>query len=906
MKSSLRERFNISRWALKFPRLTIAFWLAVAVAGLFALSSLKYALFPDITLPVVVVSAQAPIETVLETESQLTRPIEAPLRSLDRLDDVYSSTYPGQSVTNILFVRGAQLQASTDAVKQALKTVSLPANTKLDVIPIDLSESSAISYAILSDSQTLEELTQIAQSQIIPKIEQIPGVLKVNLLGDAAINPLQSPSSSLIPNFPTLVRFNGQDALGFQVIKEGQANTLEIVSRVEQAKQQLQNQLPQIQLVLAETQATYINEATKATIDALIGAVILAILIIFPFLRSFSATLITALSIPLSLLGTCIVMALFKFNLETITLLALTLVIGIVVDDAIVDVENIMRRIDAGETPKQAAIKGTDEIGLTVTASTLSIVAVFLPVALMNNAVGEFFKPFGITVSAAVLISLLVARTLSPVLAVYWLKPQQNRQGFPENRQAWLTHHYRQILRWSLHHRQIVLGIAIFSFVAGVALIPLIPKGFIPKLDRGDLNVVYTVPLPKLASSLPLGDTETQPGQLVPLNTPKPQTETGSPTDGGFDWITELAKSPERLLLRKTIRVGKQLETVVLAIPDVESVFTIAGLRGEPNKGKLYVRLKENRSLTTAEAQAQVRAALPTLKGVSVSVEDIPFVQTEADTPLQIGILGDDNRQLAKVAQEIKTRVEKLPGLTDVALSGLEKEGETFLRLDRLHGKYVIYLSANLTQQQGLEDSALQIEELAQPLLSPGISLKRWGNSAHSRDVLTSFGGTMIGAIALMLLLLFLLFGRLLEPIVVGLSLPLSLVGAMLGLLITQSDFGVISLLGLIFLIGLLNKNSLLLLDYINQMRQKGLSREEAVLETGTVRLRPIIMTTASTILGMLPIALGLGAGAELRQPMAVAIIGGLTTSSLLSLIVVPVLYTLLEDAWGKMSAKEK
>ncbi|MGH2416451.1 MAG: efflux RND transporter permease subunit, partial [Microcystaceae cyanobacterium] len=344
--------------------------------------------------------------------------------------------------------------------------------------------------------------------------------LKVNLLGD---------SSST--NFPTLVRFNGQDALAFQVIKRGDANTLEVVSQVEKAVKQLQADLPEVQLVLAETQAKYIREATHATIDALILAIILAILVIFPFLRSFRATLITALAIPISLLGTCIIMAISGFNLETITLLALALVIGIVVDDAIVDVENISRHIDQGETPKQAAIRGTNEIGLAVSASTLTIMAVFLPVAFMGRSVGQFFKPFGLIVSAAVLFSLLVARTLSPVLAVYWLKPKQREQGRRGDKPpSPITNRYRNLLHWSLYHRKIVLGIAILSFIVGIALIPLIPKGFIPKLDRGEFNIVYTTPLPKLLSRLNSENSQ------LPIQNPKSE-------DGAFAWLTDLAKS---------------------------------------------------------------------------------------------------------------------------------------------------------------------------------------------------------------------------------------------------------------------------------------------------------------------------------------------------------------------------
>jgi multidrug efflux pump subunit AcrB len=448
---------------------------------------------------------------------------------------------------------------------------------------------------------------------------------------------------------------------------------------------------------------------------------------------------------------------------------------------------------------------------------------------------------------------------------------------------------YRHLLKWSLNHRRIVVAIAILSFVAGAALIPLIPKGFIPKLDRGAFNVAYTVSLPK---SLPLGNFETNP------QSPKPNL----PSDGGFDWIGEIARSPERLLLRRGIRVGQQLEEAVLALPDVDSVFTIAGLRGEPTKGKLFVQLKEQRQRTTAEVEEQVRRALPQLKGVAASVEDIPFVQTEAEKPLQIAIQGENLPILRQTAEKIQSKVKKLPGLADIALSS----GQEAVNLERLNSQYAIYLSANLAAGRGLEDAAREIESLAQPLLPPGVTLQRWGNSAHSSNVLGSFGGTLALSVILMLLVLIFLFRRLLEPLVVGLSLPLSLVGAMLGLLVTGSDFGIISLIGLIFLVGLLNKNALLLMDYANQLRQWGFSREEALIETGAIRLRPILMTTASTILGMLPIALGWGAGAELRQPMAMAIIGGLTTSSLLSLIVVPVFYTLLEDGWLKIRGKER
>ncbi|NES21253.1 MAG: efflux RND transporter permease subunit, partial [Symploca sp. SIO3E6] len=424
---SLRERLNISRFAIAHSWLTICFWLALTVAGLFAFSSLKYALFPDITFPVVVVNAQAPLETALETEIQLTQTIEQQLQSLAGLDDTRSSTYSGQTVVSLAFDVGTNLESSTEAVKTALQQAELPPETTFEALSVNLNESAAISYAIKSEEKTLPELIQITQEQILPTIAELPGVLKVRLLGNAT--PDEAEPNSSITASPTLTRFNSENAVAFQVIKRGAANTLEVVSRVEAAVQQLQGDLPQVQLVLAETQADYIREATQATIDALLLAIVLAVLVIFPFLRDFRATLITALAIPISLLGTCIAMAVAGFNLETITLLALALVIGIIVDDAIVDVENISRHIEAGESPRQAAIAGTDEIGLTVSASTLTIVAVFLPIAFMGGTVGQFFKPFGLTVSVAVFTSLLVARTLSPVLAAYWLRRRDGEMG---------------------------------------------------------------------------------------------------------------------------------------------------------------------------------------------------------------------------------------------------------------------------------------------------------------------------------------------------------------------------------------------------------------------------------------------------------------------------------------------
>ncbi|MBD2364017.1 efflux RND transporter permease subunit [Anabaena minutissima FACHB-250] len=879
---SARERFNISRLAIEFSWLTVSFWIAVAVAGILAFSSLKYALFPDITFPVVVVNATAPpLVNALDTEAKLTQPIEERLRSLEGLEDIRSSSYPGQSAVSLSFAVGTNLETSTRSVETALKQLTLPQGANYKIIPLNLNESAAVSYAIESSSQNLNDLTKLANDQIIPAIAKLPGVLKVSLLGAASaaspINPT-NPTAALTQRGANLVRFNGQDALAFQVIKRGNANTLEVVSLVEKEVQTLRTNFKDIKLTLAATQAEYIRNATQSTIDALIEAIVLAIVVIFPFLWSWRATLISALAIPTSLLATFIVMAIFGFNLETITLLALALVIGSVIDDAIIDVENITRHIEEGQTPRQAAYSATDEIGLTVVATTATAIAVFLPIGLMGGVVGQFFKPFGITVSASYIASTLVARTLSPVLSIYWLKPPATTSQRKELKiGVYFTQTYRNLLSWSLNHRTIVIALAVLSFIAGIALIPFIPKGFIPKLDRGEFNITYTAPLPKIPDLAALQRLGVQGSRGAAL-LPNPQSLIPNP-------------------LNDSLEVAKKLEAVVRKSPDVETVFTTVGSReGEPNKGTLYVKLKENRSIKTAELQDELRTTLPNLPGVATSVEDIQFVDTGGQKPLQVSLRGNDLQTLSKAAKTIKDRITKIPGFADVTVTGdANNEGQVF-NIERLNNQRVAYVSANLGQDLTLGDATDKIIAEAKGVLPADVTLDLGGDSARQSEVFGSFASTLVLSAVCIIVVLILLFKSWVDPVVIGASLPLALVGAMLALLFTKSDFGMISLIGFVFLLGLANKNAILLVDYISQLRKAGLERTEAILQAGPVRLRPIMMTTFSTILGMLPIALGFGAGSELRSPMAVAIAGGLVTSTILSLIVVPVVYAILDD----------
>ena len=378
------------------------------------------------------------------------------------------------------------------------------------------------------------------------------------------------------------MRLNGRTALALQVVKRGDANTLDVAARVATTVQQINSRSGAsnevVKMTLAQTQADYIRAATRQTLQALAEAIVISALVIFPFLWNWRATAISALAIPTSLLGTAVVMVLYGFNLETITLLALAMIVGNVVDDAIVDLENISRHLDMGQSPREAAIKATDEIGLTVTAATLTVVAVFLPIGLMSGVLGQFFRPFGITISAAMLISLLVSRTLSPVLAVYWLEARAPRKAAAIESTSpaamhtvpttALTRHYSRWLAWSLAHRRVVLGGAVLCFAASLALIPLIPKGFIPTLDRGEFYLNYTAP---------------------------PATPPEGPAAAEFD------------PLQDSLAVAAALDAFVRQSPAVETAFTIVGTRqGEAHKGSIHIQLKADRQIATRRSAAAI------------------------------------------------------------------------------------------------------------------------------------------------------------------------------------------------------------------------------------------------------------------------------------------------------------
>jgi len=395
---------------MDYPLATVVLWVLLSIAGLVAFVHLKLALFPDITFPVVAITVDTKQLDVGENERTVTVPLEKALHQLQGLTREHSLTYPQFVAFDLSFDVSTSLTARRDQVADAIKGVKLPAGTRTSISTVDLNEVPIVTYALAQRGHSLTDLARFAKLEVVPKLAAVAGVLKADVIGGATTG-----------SNPSVYRVDGERAVAVNVVKRATANTLDVAEATRSVIDAIAAKNPDVRFSRTAEQETFIREATGSTQEALGMAVVLAVLVILFFLRDWRATTISAVAIPVSLLGTACVMWLLRFNLETITLLALALVVGVIVDDAIVAVENIVRHLEAGETSRDAAYTANKELGLTLVAASLTIVAVFLPIGLMQGTLGQFFRAFGITASAAVLFSLLAARTLSPALAAWWL-----------------------------------------------------------------------------------------------------------------------------------------------------------------------------------------------------------------------------------------------------------------------------------------------------------------------------------------------------------------------------------------------------------------------------------------------------------------------------------------------------
>jgi len=741
---------------------------------------------------------------------------------------------------------------------------------------------------------------------------------------------------------------NGTPVVGFEVVRSKGESEVAVGHLVRKALADFQIQHPDVEITESFDFVTPVEEEYSSSLILLYEGAILAVLVVWLFLRDLRATFVSAVALPLSVIPAFIGMAYLGFSINVVTLLALSLVIGVLVDDAIVEVENIVRHLRMGKTPYQAAMDAADEIGLAVIATTFTLIAVFLPTAFMSGIPGKFFKQFGWTASLAVFASLVVARVLTPMMAAYMLKPIVT----PEKEPRWLTH-YMVWVAWCMKHRVVTMVMATLFFIGSIMLVPLLPQGFIPP-DNNSQTQVYV----ELPPGSTLEQTQASAEQARTLLASIKDVQSVYTTIGGGSagsdpfagsGAAEVRKATLTIQLteRSQRPLKQQIENDIRqALQQLPGVRTKVGLGGSGEKYVLVLTGDDPQALQTA-AMA-VENDLRTVNGLGSIASTASLVRPEiavrpdfakaadlgvtsaaiSDT-LRVATLGDYDAALPKLnlsqrqvpivvrlsddARKDLGVLERLsiPGskgpvmLSQVASIELASGPAVIDRYDRQRNvNFEIELSG-----MPLGDVTQAVQKLPSlQSLPPGVKVVEVGDAEVMGELFASFGLAMTIGVLCIYIVLVLLFKGFLHPLTILAALPLSLGGAFVGLLIAQKSFSMPSLIGLIMLMGIATKNSILLVEYAIEARRgkpaegsnpaiPGMSRWDAMIDACHKRARPIVMTTIAMGAGMLPIALGWGAAdTSFRSPMAIAVIGGLITSTVLSLLVIPVVFNYLDD----------
>jgi len=731
---------------------------------------------------------------------------------------------------------------------------------------------------------------------------------------------------------------DGKPVVGFEVARARGESEVEVGAAVRARLAQLKAERPDIELTEAFNFVDPAQEEYEGSLHLLYEGALLAVLVVWLFLRDWRATFVSAVALPMSAIPAFIGMHYLGFSINVVTLLALSLVIGILVDDAIVEVENIVRHLRMGKTPYQAAMEAADEIGLAVIATTFTLIAVFLPTAFMSGVAGKFFKQFGWTASLAVFASLVVARMLTPMMAAYLLKPIVGTEKEP----GWLSR-YMWLVQWCMRHRFKTMVLATIFFFASIAMIPLLPTGFVPPDDNSQTQVyVSLAPGATLAQTSAAAE-ETRRRVMGVAHVKSVYTTIGGGSAGGDPFAS--FGTPETRKATLTIQLDargdrpkKQVieQQIRSALASQPGVRTTVGLGGSGEKYILVLTGEDPKTLTTA-ARA-VESDLRTIPGLGNITSTASLVRPEiavrpdfaraadlgvtssaiAET-LRVATLGDYDQNLPKL-NLAQRQVPILVKLEDSArqnlalLSRLTVPGargpvmlDQVASLDVAGGPAVIDRydrSRNVNFEielsgVGLGDAKTAVDNLPSVRNLPaGVRVAEVGDAEMMGELFASFGLAMLTGVLCIYIVLVLLFKDFLHPVTILCALPLALGGAFVGLLIAHKAFSMPSLIGLIMLMGIATKNSILLVEYaIVARRDHGMSRWDALRDACHKRARPIIMTTLAMGAGMLPIALGLGAAdSSFRSPMAVAVIGGLITSTVLSLLVVPAVFTYIDD----------
>ncbi len=1009
----------ITKTSINQPVFATMVMLALMLLGIISYTRLGVEQMPDVQVPGVWLQVRYPGASPEQVEADLVKPMEEAINTITGISTLFSNSFEGRGELWIEFNLKTDMTKAVQDVRDKVAQLrpGFPKDAKDPLVvrgQFDGAEPTA-TYAILSKTRSLRELSTLTDQLIVKRLQGVSGVGQVNVGGavkrqvqiklkpqqmlayqigiDEVLGAIRAinqdmPAGNLradvqeqlvrvegklksVESFAKIIvarragapvlleqvasvsdgereeqsmgRVNGQPALTIGIFKTQDANLVEVGEAVTKTMAGLRKQLPaDVEIRAISENASYVKNSLDNVKSTIIEGGLLTVLIVFLFLHSWRSTIITGVTLPISVLSTFIAMYAFGFTINAVTLMALSLCIGLLIDDAIVVRENIVRHLGMGKSHLDAARDGTEEIGLAVLATTLAICAVFIPVAFMSGIIGRIFFQFGITVTVAVLVSLFVSFTLDPMLSSVWKDPVATRfskvpwlgrlMDGVEHRVEWLHEVYARLLRRTLHRRKTTLAIAAVIFVASLGLVPLVGGEFMPSADQGVFSLKIKTPV---GSSLTYTDGKVR--QIEAAIGQFKEIEMISTTVGGNN------RNEAELLLKladaKTIqrRSQKDMEKAVR-----ERLKSIAGIELSVGFNKpIWINLIGPASSELPQLLDTIMAKVGAVKGVvdlehslqaanpaiiikvnQALASDLGLSLERIGSALRPFVNGDQiSNWLAPDGQNYEVNVQlprsgrqRLADLGDlsIASSRLDVNGAPVMVPLRQVVEFVPSTSPQVIKRQNLErrvgiyasvegrptgDAAKEVTQVVKGIeLPPGYRFDIKGEAEQNAEA----GSAALVALGLAVIFIYFIlasqFASFLQPVAIMASLPFTLVGVMGALIVTGSTLNLFSIIGFIMLMGLVVKNAILLVDFANHSQRAGMNQFDAVLNAGQVRLRPIMMTTLAMIFGMLPMAIGVGEGAESQAPMGRAVIGGLITSTLLTLVVVPVLYTYLDN----------
>ncbi|MEH6654729.1 efflux RND transporter permease subunit [Loktanella salsilacus] len=882
-------------------------------------------------------SISEPLVQRLDVTGQaiMTYAVADPSRSIEDLsyfvDEVLNRELQGVTgLGKITRLGGADREIKVELDPQRLLAFGISAasiSRQLSATNIDLGGGRGdiggqeFSIRALGGADTIEQLAATPLSLADGR------TIRLSDVGEVIDGPSEARS------FATL---DGQPVVAFGVFRATGASDLSVAERVIERLDEVRAAYPGVEITLIDDATEYTAGNYHSAMETLYEGAALAIIVVFLFLKNWRATLITAVALPLSIIPTFFVMQMLGFSLNTVSLLGITLVTGILVDDAIVEIENIVRHIHMGKPAYEATEEAAGEIGLTVIAISFTIVAVFAPVSFMSGIAGQYFKQFGLTVAVAVLFSLLVARLITPMMAAYILKDAPNHVA---EKDGFIMRGYMRLLTWTLHHRLITMILGLGIFAGSIYSATLLPSEFIPEADEGRLQV--SVELPPGGT---LAETRTITNEIasraqdiaevqnvlvqggaggnvakanVTVTLGAKDTRERSQFDIEDDLVARLADIPDARINmlaangERAVNVavlGDDLETVTQAAQELASqmsgVATIKNITNAASLERPELRITP-RPQIAAELGITASDLASTIRVLTIGDTDANLAKFSIDgrqIPIVVRIAEDSRRNLELLtSQRIPTQAGAPVPLSVVADVTLANGPSSIERYDR---ETRITLQADLADGAVLGQATGSIFALpaAGLELPTGVRVQPTGDAEVQGEVFASFGTAMGAGVMLVYVVLVLLFGSFVTPFTILMSLPLAIGGAILALYLTGSAIGLSVIIGFLMLMGIVTKNAIMLVEFALEAMKAGATRTEGMMDAGHKRARPIVMTTIAMAAGMVPSALAFGAGGEFRSPMAVAVIGGLLLSTLLSLIFIPSLFSVIDGGRSRVS----